>query len=420
MSHDKLLHQVFQINPEPMALSRLDDGRYIDVNLAFLRVFGYSREEVIGRTAQELGIWENAERDREPIVNQVQCQGYALDCEAAFITKGGTALQFLLGASRIDGEGGPLLLIVGRNVTELRSAEQALRDSEARYRSLTENLPLGIMIAQDDVIRYANPASLALLGYELNELIGQSFLPLIEPADRALLLEQYRSRMAGDDASTCYDLRVVRKDGVLRYGRIHSSMVTWEGRRAGLVAFSDITTQKLTEQKITEMALHDVITGLPNRMLLADRAHQAIVAATRRHSGIALLYLDLDGFKAVNDNWGHEAGDEVLRQVGERLCGNIRETDTAARVGGDEFVVLVQEVADYGRVQPIAEKLMSAINRPIRSAAGEHQIGVSIGIAMFPNDGIDLDCLMRSADKAMYRAKHSGRNSVRCYRGGAS
>ena len=232
MSHDTHLRQVFQINPEPMALTRLSDGRYIDVNLAFLRVFGYAREEVIGRTAEELGIWEDIERDRKVIAEQVGSQGYAVDCQAAFRTKDGDILHFLLGASRIDDESGPLLLIVGRNITELRHAEQAARESETRYRTLIEDLPLGTIIAQDGIIRYANPAGLALLGYDRDELSGKSFLPIIETEDRPMLEEQHRQRMRGDKALTCYDLRVIRKDGELRYGRIHSTTITWEGRQA--------------------------------------------------------------------------------------------------------------------------------------------------------------------------------------------
>lgn len=415
MLQGSLLHKLFHVNPEPMTLSRLDDGFYVEVNMAFLRIFGYTRDEVVGHTAHELGIWLDEERDRAHITTQVKEQGYVIDYEARFRTKGGETVRFLLGASRIDDEGGPFLLIVGRNITDLRRAEAALRESQNRYRALTENLPIGILIAQDGVIRYANPASLELVGYEREEVIGKSFLPLIEAKDRRRLSEQHRERMLGNESPTCYDLRVVRKDGIVRFGRMHSSAITWEGRPAGLVAFSDVTAEKLAEQKVTELALHDIITGLPNRLLLADRSHQAIVAAKRQGTGLALIYLDLDGFKSVNDTFGHEAGDDVLKAVAERLRNHTRETDTAARVGGDEFVVLVQNVTDCANAMQIAAKIVAAINHPIVTAAGEHRVGASVGISMFPEDGSNLDCLMRNADQAMYLAKRSGRNNVRCY-----
>ena len=414
MMQTDLLDSIFRINPEPMTLSRLDDGRYVDVNMAFLRTFGYEREEVIGHTADDIGIWQNVQHDRGHIVELIKLQGYVLDFEANFYTKSKQVLHFLLGVSKIDAEGGPYLLIVGRNITEIRHSEAVLRESEARYRGFIESLPLGVMIAQDGIIRYANPTCQALIGYSAEELIGRPFLPLVDETDREMLAKFHRRRMQGDDAPSCYDLRMLRKGGVLTYWRVHASSILWEGRIAGLIAFTDITAQKKAQERMADLALHDQVTGLPNRLLLEDHAKSAIATAAK---GFAIIYLDLDGFKTINDRFGHDAGDLVLKEVANRLLGGTRESDTAARVGGDEFVVLIRDVDNGEKAMKIAEKLLLAVNRPIRSPSAELRVGASLGISLYPADGGTLDALIRRADEAMYQAKRSGRNRVCRYRG---
>ena len=181
---------------------------------------------------------------------------------------------------------------------------------------------------------------------------------------------------------------------------------------AGLVVCADVTQQKLSELRMTDLALHDQITGLPNRTLLADHVRQAMTLTAK---GFAVIYLDLDGFKSVNDRFGHDIGDLVLKEVAWRLTGSTRETDTAARIGGDEFVVLIRDVDNCRKAMQVAEHIRLVINRPIRTDALEHCVGASIGISLYPADGNSLELLMRRADEAMYRAKRSGRNRVCCY-----
>jgi diguanylate cyclase (GGDEF)-like protein/PAS domain S-box-containing protein len=407
-----LLARIFHINPEPMALSRLDDGRIVDVNESFLRIFGYSRDEVIGHTAIEIGIWENLERDRNQIVRQVLTNGSASDIEAVLRTKAGAKISFYLGATRVESNEGALLLIVGRDITAIRNSEEALRRSEARFRGFIENLPLGVVIAQDGIIRYVNPTSLQMIGYSREEVLGQPFLKMVHEDDREMVMAFHQQRMQGDESDFCYDLRVVRKGGMTCYWRVHASADSWEDRSASLVVFADVTQQKLAELRMTDLALYDQITGLPNRTLLADHVRQVMVQATK---GFAILYLDLDGFKAVNDRFGHDAGDQVLKEVARRLRRSIRETDTAARVGGDEFVILIREIDSYRVAARVAETIRFAINRPIPSAESEHHLGASIGISLYPVDGEHLDQLMKCADEAMYWAKRDGRNRVRCF-----
>ncbi len=407
-----LLASLFHINPEPMTLTRLDNGQYVAVNESFLKLFGYSRDEVIGHTAVELGVWVNLERDRNRVVQQIREQGYVSDMEAAFRTKTGKIIWFYLGATRIEGDDSPLLLIVGRDITAIRNSEAALRASEARFRGFIENLPLGVFIAQDGLIRYANPAILGMIDYTLEEVLGQPFLQLVHPEDREMVMEFHRRRMQGDDSLFCYDVRILRKGGGISFWQVDASLDSWDGRVASLAVCADITQRKLAEQQMTDLALHDQVTGLPNRMQLVDHAHQAMASMSK---GFAIIYLDLDGFKRVNDRFGHEAGDQVLREVAARLRGSIREADIAARIGGDEFVVLLQSVSSYGMAMRVAENIRLILKRPIRCKASQHRISASIGISLYPSDGENLDLLLHHADEAMYLAKHGGGNRVCCY-----
>lgn len=390
-------------------MSRLADGFIVDVNEAFLLAFGYTREEVVGHYAGELGIWRNFERDRASLVAQVRAQGFAQDAEAVFCTRSGKELRFLLGATRIESEEGPLLLIVGRNVSELRNSEMALRISEERYRGFIEHLPLGVMIAQEGLIRYANPASLEMIGFRLDEVLDRPFLHLVHEADRETVQEFHRRRMQGDDAAFCYDLRVLRKGGDSCYWRVHASSDIWEGSTASLVVCSDVTLQKLAEKEMTDLALHDPLTGLPNRLLLADKVRQAIANTAK---GFCIVYLDLDGFKAINDNFGHEVGDRVLKEVAARLRGTTRESDTAARIGGDEFVVVVLDAGSDDKAVHVAGNILNAIKHPMSISGREHRVGASIGVSRFPVDGREIDELLSRADRAMYQAKRSGCNRI--------
>lgn len=161
-----------------------------------------------------------------------------------------------------------------------------------------------------------------------------------------------------------------------------------------------------------QLAQHDSLTGLPNRILLNDRFEQAVARAERNHESVVLLYMDLDGFKRVNDEHGHQVGDRVLAEIAKRFRETIRSSDSVIRMGGDEFVALVEKIYEVNAVLNISDKLLSTVNQPIRIDNNEFNIGMSIGVACFPNDGITLDQLISAADHAMYKAKSAGRNQI--------
>lgn len=194
-----------------------------------------------------------------------------------------------------------------------------------------------------------------------------------------------------------------------------SRIVDRGGQPSHYVAiFSDITERKQTEERIHHLALHDYLTDLPNRNLLFERAAQTLTMARRYTRRFALIYLDLDHFKPINDAYGHDVGDALLCEVASRLRAHVRESDTVCRQGGDEFVVLLPEIDDDGAVRELACKLLTAVAAPYQLAGQELQVTVSIGLALYPEHGQDIDSLMQHADAAMYRAKRDGRNRLCC------
>jgi diguanylate cyclase (GGDEF)-like protein len=177
----------------------------------------------------------------------------------------------------------------------------------------------------------------------------------------------------------------------------------------------DITERKRREEQERFLAYHDSLTGLPNRRLLDDRLRQAVNLAQRRDARVAVMLIDLDDFKRVNDQLGHRAGDAVLREVAHRLAGCVRKADTLARQGGDEFVVVIPDLGQEADCQVVAEKILRVLEPAFSTDGSEFRIGASIGISIYPGDAGDGDALLRNADAAMYRAKQLGRNNYRFY-----
>jgi diguanylate cyclase (GGDEF)-like protein/PAS domain S-box-containing protein len=177
----------------------------------------------------------------------------------------------------------------------------------------------------------------------------------------------------------------------------------------------DVTARVQSQRRLEHLAYRDVLTGLPNRALFVDRLKHAIAGARRRRSVVSVLFIDLDGFKSVNDQLGHEAGDKLLRTLARRLRGAVRDTDTVARLGGDEFAVLLEDVAYVPDVALAAKKLLDLIATPLPLSAQRQVITSSIGVSLYPHDGADAATLLRTADKAMYRAKAAGKQAVRFY-----
>ena len=300
------------------------------------------------------------------------------------------------------------------DVSEQIIAADAMREKEAQFRATMEAAQVGIFLLQDDLFRYVNPFLTNLFGYSESELVGHlSPLDLIVPEQRDMVREKIRQRAAGEPG-TPYELTGVRKDGSTLPVMILGSPTTYEGRPASVGTLLDISAQKEAEMRVRELADFDPLTGLPNRRLLRDRSTQLLAAAERDGSEMALIFIDLDHFKRVNDSLGHSIGDELLCAVAQRLATVVRKVDTLARLGGDEFIIALPGVHASGAAE-VACRLLDVCAPTFSVAGHDLTITPSLGISLYPVDGTDFETLLRNADAAMYKAKEAGRNAFRFY-----
>jgi len=297
-------------------------------------------------------------------------------------------------------------------------AEDALRESEATIRLLLDSTAEAIYgIDMDGNCTFANISCCRLLGYDhVNELLGRNMHALIyhtRPDGSASPHEGCRILLALGKQEIVHanDELFWRKDGSSFPAEYRSHPIIRHGKIAGaVITFMDISERKQAEEKIQRLAHYDSLTGLPNRELFMDRMAQALALVRRNGSGLSLFFLDLDGFKTVNDTSGHKAGDDVLKIVAGYLRACVREVDTVARLGGDEFTLILPGIVEEAQAAIVADKIITALDKPINIADNAFHLGASIGIAIYAADGADMDALINNADQAMYAAKAAGKN----------
>lgn len=290
------------------------------------------------------------------------------------------------------------------------SAGSKLGEPEADFFAALEAVQTGIFVLQDGFFKYLNPFLLNLLGDTQGELVGRAgLLDLVLPESHAVL-GSYGLHACGER----HDVSVLRKDGQAIPVTILDTPITFRGAPASLGTVLDMSGQRLAEEKIRELAEFDVLTKLPNRRLLHDRVEQLLATAERDESNIALMCLDLDHFKRVNDSFGHGVGDDLLLAVALRLMNVVRRGDTLARLGGDEFVLAMPGI-NAAVAADIARRLLQECGVPFNVAGHDLTVTPSLGISVFPQDGRDVDTLLRNADVAMYKAKELGRNTFQFY-----
>ncbi len=295
------------------------------------------------------------------------------------------------------------------DLTERKQVEEALRQSEERFRAVFNRAAMGIArIDVDGRIIEANPAFHRMLGHGIEELTGKPLAAFLHPDHRPQgNLRELVELAEGRRDEVQQELRYLHSKGGIVWGNSIASLVRGRSNDPPfmIAMVEDITARKAQEAALEHQALHDVLTDLPNRTLLYDRLQQAILASKREQRPMALLMMDLDGFKEVNDTFGHQGGDAVLRQVALRLKAQLRESETIARLGGDEFAIILPDVPDEGPAGVTAGRLLQALLEPVFVDGEKLELRASIGIALFPKHGEDADTLLRRADSAMYAAK---------------
>ncbi|MDR3561598.1 MAG: diguanylate cyclase [Negativicutes bacterium] len=284
---------------------------------------------------------------------------------------------------------------------------RALRKSEERFRLVFEHAPIGMLISDlKGRFTRVNTAMADLLGYSVNQLVTMGFAEITHPEDLNKDISLVSELLRGKKPRFAMEKRYVRGDGAILHIMLHGSFV-YDGRRPAcfIGQIVDITARKQHEQTMLHIAYHDQLTGLPNRMLFRDKLTQVLAEGKDKRQMLAVIFLDLDRFKIINDTLGHMMGDQALVLIADRLAGAVRASDVVARLGGDEFTVMLPNIKQEQDVYRVLPKIIEALEEPLRINGKEFAVSASMGIALYPRDGQDVDTLLQVADQAMYSSK---------------
>ncbi len=393
-------------------------GRFVRCNDNMSALTGVPIEQLLGTDAFALIV--ESDRDLARIKMLEAFDVGVASVEFGVRSKAGDVRTILWNGRTIMNEGSCQLVAVGLDLTEMREIGERLQTSEERFRAVSQNaLDAIIMINDAGEVTYWNPAAERILGYPVSEATGRNVHEWIAPPrfrEKATAgLGRFATTGQGDVLGTTQDLAAIKKDG----GEIpiEMSIASFRlGAKWQAVAFlRDVTVRKRMEQQMAHMAHHDILTGLDNRGVFVDMLNQAIAMSQRGGKLFAVLYLDLDHFKDVNDTLGHPAGDELLRSVARRLLAAVRTSDVVARFGGDEFALIATNLPEPKDAAKLADKILQALSVPIFIQGSEIRSEASIGIAVYGEDAPDAETLLAHADLALYRAKSEGRGTFRFF-----
>jgi len=400
----------------PCAYYALDEnGRFLQINALGLSWLGLPANELIGKRSPRDFFGEEGRALFDTAFPQFKREGRVSGLEFDLVGRDGATRRVSLSATAVYDADGRYLRSrsVMFDISETHRIRQQLHQLNLDQEAMLESDLIGIAKLRDRRISWRNHALERMFGFADGELLGVHLRELYQDAAsfETLGALAYPQMRAGGRFRTQLQMR--RKDGSLIW--VDLAGVELPGSDgASLWMMVDITQSKAYEARMERAALHDALTGLPNRLLLGDRLRQAIAAAERSGHVFALAYLDLNGFKQINDNHGHDAGDEVLKAVAARLQTGLRASDTVARLGGDEFVLLLTPTTAPAEAEPVLNRLLDGLMQPITLNSGvQVAVGSSLGLAHFPVDGASPDALMRHADEAMFANKRASRARAR-------
>jgi diguanylate cyclase (GGDEF)-like protein/PAS domain S-box-containing protein len=278
----------------------------------------------------------------------------------------------------------------------------------------------GVFIAQEGRFVYANPALVNMLEYPPDEFVGSYFESVVAPEFMELWQARYKLRVEnGVEPPARYEVQFLHRDGKQRiWLDLQAKRIQFNNSTAVFGVVRDISRYKKLQSELEKLSRIDELTGLVNRSRLIDLLVLAIKSARRRQEKLAVMFLDIDGFKQVNDTLGHDAGDHLLKEISVRLQMLVRDNDIVGRIYGDEFVLVLKAIRNYSASEFIAQKIIQQISSPIQYNEHRMEVSASVGICHYPDDGNDYSMLLKAADTAMYRAKQSGKNCYRLYSSG--
>ena len=397
--------------PALIAYYEVGSMQCLFANRRYAEYNGWTTETILGRNIRDV-VGETAFLAIEPHVREAQAGRGSNYTREQILPDGTRRIIEVSLIPHFDGQKvllGSFVLI--NDITDHWLAEQALRQSEERMRKFVEATEEGIFFHKNRCITDVNGALLRITGYSRDEVVGHMTTEFVPEAWLEKMRLQFES-----GSELPYETVLLHKHGYEFPAECVMKTMPFAGEELRLIVVRDMTAHKKAQARIEFLALHDTLTQLPNRNYLKERL-ESITALARRHQGaMAVLFLDLDNFKTVNDSLGHHVGDELLREVARRIAETVRDSDVVSRLGGDEFVVVLSEIASVDDASLVAQKLLEAVGAPVLVEDHKLHVSPSIGISLFPADGETADDLIRSADAAMYHAKESGRGNYKFFR----
>ncbi|MFD1887031.1 diguanylate cyclase domain-containing protein [Paenibacillus wenxiniae] len=309
------------------------------------------------------------------------------------------------------------LMSVSRNIMQRRLIEKKLHESQERFRFIAENITdIVTIFTMDRQIDYLSPSLKTMLGYDIVVAMKQPRFSVIHPDDVARFVHAFEAIFSGELMQSKVECRYRHIQGHYIWFEMSMSRVSHDdGEEYVLVVGRDISERKIHEQQLNSLAYMDPLTGVPNRRYLMKQLEQDIQTACQHHTLVGVLYLDIDHFKQVNDTLGHEQGDQLLIQMVERITAELGPVDTIARIGGDEFIVVLPIMTDRSQIAWVAQTICEVLQQPWKLAHGSIMTSSSIGIAIYPHDSVGATDLIRYADKALYEAKRAGKAQFAFY-----
>lgn len=400
---------LFDYNPDPVYSLDLS-GNFIEFNEALLQLVGYTREELLEKPF--LDVLDSSFQQEAMNRFEGAKRGISQRYELVAIKKNGEkvfllAVKFpIIVEEKVVGVYG-----IAKDITNEKSSQLRLVDAEAKFRSMVEDSIAAAYIIQDGIFIYGNPQAKNILG--VTQMEGLPLAAVVHPDDIQRVNENTKRRLE-DGVLQRYEARVLCGDGSIKHVEIHGSRTIINGKPSLLGTFIDITQRKITDKLNEHFAFHDHLTLLPNRRFMEKKLAEQIKLSYSDNNEFAVLYIDLDRFKFINDSLGHQIGDKLLQKAANRLRSFTRVEDFIARIAGDEFLILLPNVTEKMAFN-LANKLVYEMEKPFTILQHKLQVTTSIGVSMYPKHGEDRSTLLHNADSALYRAKSAGKNSVYLY-----
>nr|WP_106778978.1 PAS domain S-box protein [Lysinibacillus timonensis] len=408
---EEKFRRVIEYSPEPLVIH---NGKIITyVNQAAINLLKAQKaSQVIGKPLLQFVHHSYKQPVSERAKSTKLLGEKATNQEEIFIDINGEKIYAESTTASISENGEHLIVVMFRDVTQKKRADQALRQSEERFRIIAENSKSIIKILNlNGNISFVSPSIEDVLGYSIREEIGKSLYQNIYPDDLTLAKATLK-KVIDEKEAIEIEIRHLHKDGYAVWLNSHfTPIISPEQELERIMIFSDdITDVKNREKKLKKLAYYDHLTGLPNRRLFNEQLNQAIITSEKTRKLTALLVIDCDKFKSINDTYGHDIGDEVIKEFARRIKSSLRKQDTVSRVGGDEFTVVLPEVNNKEAVQQISKRLLHTVQNPMYFKEHEIQVTASIGISFYPVDTTSVEELFKLADNNLYKSKELGRN----------